>query len=308
MTSGSSTFSLAPGATKKLTLQFTGSGSTGNKLFEGNLVFTSNDPNQSSTVVQLEGFWQHFSENNEEPSLPQLVNNLLGYSTTIVGAGQVLDNGGQVVAVGDEVLSPFWLRADPSLPVSVLQLAAWHTEGNPAVFKWYPQGSSSRNVLFTEDGDNSQSFFPLQQGTTAVSAGSFNPGTSAFALKVDGEGSDDTMNVQEHPGGGWGHHVRFWPVKDRDGNLIPNTYIMAIDYNGVNYDYNDNVYLVSNMKPAASSGAAVPQSLASLSASALPPTTTTPTTTTPTTTTATTQGMFSSSPVDAAKKLLDELL
>ena len=30
---------------------------------------------------------------------------------------------------------------------------------------------------------------------------------------------------------------------------MPNTYLMAMDYAGINYDYNDNVYLVSNIKP-----------------------------------------------------------
>lgn len=32
--------------------------------------------------------------------------------------------------------------------------------------------------------------------------------------------------------------------------VIPNAYIMAMDYAGINYDYNDNVYLITNIKPA----------------------------------------------------------
>ena len=46
-----------------------------------------------------------------------------------------------------------------------------------------------------------------------------------------------------------GHHVRFWVARDREGKIIPDTYIMAMDYAGINYDYQDNVYLVSNIKP-----------------------------------------------------------
>src|SRR5439155_27267697 len=174
LTAGSTSFSLAPGATKKLTLQFNGSGSTGNKLFTGNLTITSNDVEQPTATVQLQGFWQQFSEHSQEPLLPQIVQ-MLGYSTVIVGSGQVLNEGGKVDAVGDEVLSPFWNRADPSSPVTVLQLAAWHTEGNTAVFKWYPKGSTSRNVLFTTDGDNAHSFFPLALSSGAVGGGSFSP-------------------------------------------------------------------------------------------------------------------------------------
>ena len=56
--------------------------------------------------------------------------------------------------------------------------------------------------------------------------------------------------MQEHPGGGWGHHIRFYPLRDGNGNLVPNTYLLVIDYNGVNYDYNDNMYIISNIKPA----------------------------------------------------------
>jgi len=46
-----------------------------------------------------------------------------------------------------------------------------------------------------------------------------------------------------------GHHVRFWPVRDRQGALMPDTYLMSMDYSGINYDYNDNVYLISNITP-----------------------------------------------------------
>ena len=36
---------------------------------------------------------------------------------------------------------------------------------------------------------------------------------------------------------------------DRGGEPIDNTYLMVMDYSGINYDYNDNVYLVSNVSP-----------------------------------------------------------
>ena len=42
----------------------------------------------------------------------------------------------------------------------------------------------------------------------------------------------------------------FFPARDRQGNLIPNTYIVGMDYLGINYDYQDNLFLVSNIKAA----------------------------------------------------------
>ena len=39
-----------------------------------------------------------------------------------------------------------------------------------------------------------------------------------------------------------GHHMRIWPVRDRAGAIVPSTYLVAMDYSGINYDYNDNVF------------------------------------------------------------------
>jgi len=46
--------------------------------------------------------------------------------------------------------------------------------------------------------------------------------------------------------------VRFWPARDRAGNRIADSWLVSMDYSGINYDYNDNVYLVTNMKPEGS--------------------------------------------------------
>jgi len=46
-----------------------------------------------------------------------------------------------------------------------------------------------------------------------------------------------------------GHSVRFYPARDREGEFIPNTWLMVMDYHGVNYDYNDNTYLITNIRP-----------------------------------------------------------
>jgi hypothetical protein len=46
--------------------------------------------------------------------------------------------------------------------------------------------------------------------------------------------------------------MRIWKARDADGNIIPNAYIIGADYLGTsytNYDYQDNVYYVSNVRP-----------------------------------------------------------
>jgi len=68
-------------------------------------------------------------------------------------------------------------------------------------------------------------------------------------LRVDNEWSDPTKNVQEKSGGGYGHHLRFFPVRTLSGLLIPDTYLLVMDYQGINYDYQDNIYIISNIRP-----------------------------------------------------------
>jgi hypothetical protein len=174
----------------------------------------------------------------------------------VVGANQRLAQAGFVTAVGDEVLSPYWQRPDTTKPVGVRQVAAFHTQGNTATLYWFAKNSpNTATTLFSSAGTDAQTLLPhLANGGSSPAAGSFNP-TGAFGLRVDAENSDPTLNnatPDRSQGciGPCGHHVRFWPVKDRSGAIVPNTYVMSMDYSGVNYDYNDNVYLLTNVAPA----------------------------------------------------------
>jgi hypothetical protein len=231
-------------------VQFNGSSTTGFK--GGSVSIASNDADEPVKIIALAGYHQRMPEGGFESPLAGIINTLFGFGTVIVAAGQDINTGGKRTAVGDEVLSSYWRRAKTSLPVTVKQLSAFHTQGNVAVFNWFSQGSTSFKKLFTEAAVDAQSLYPRQEGNLgAFAAGSFTPsGSTAFGFKVDNESSDDTKNVQEQPGGGWGHHVRFYPLKNADNALVADTYLMVMDYNGVNYDYNDNVYIITNIKPA----------------------------------------------------------
>jgi hypothetical protein len=230
-------------------VQFNGGSTTGYKT--GTLTISSNDVDEPTTIVNLAGYFQRKPEGGFESPLANLVNTVFGYQTNIVNAGQNINTGGQAIAVGDEVMSGYWQRAYATDPVIVRQLWAFHTQGNTAALKWYLKGSSTQTTLFTSAGVDAQTFFPRETDLKTPAGGNFTPGANAtFGFRVDNEWSDDTKNVQEHPGGGWGHHMRFFPLRDENGNLVPNTYLMVMDYNGINYDYNDNAYLITNIKPA----------------------------------------------------------
>jgi hypothetical protein len=252
---------LHPGDTLPVVVHFIAQ--TKPNLNSGTLDIVSDDPLQPDVQFTLSGFWQEQKKTIYEPRVDEIAR-LFGYTTTIAGPGQQMDERGLVHAIGDEVLSPYWVAADPSQPVTVKQLAAFHSEGKQD-FAWYPEGSPTafQSVPGTlTNADSYQTIFPvLDADPTVESAGSFAPGGS-FGIKINGERSDDTLNyrttdINHGCPKPCGHHMRFWPVRDASGAIVPNEWMMSMDYNGkttgqtfhVNWDFNDNVYLLGNLRP-----------------------------------------------------------
>jgi N-acetylneuraminic acid mutarotase len=237
------------GGSLDLTVKFI---ATSGRVTNGTLTIQSNDPAAPTQTVQLSGYWQSVSEGGKEPTLAEIAQ-VFGYATALTYPGQQLNQQGFVRATGDEVLSPYWTRADTTKPVSVRQLASFHSCFNTATLKWFQKGSTTKTAVFTTSGQDCQSLLPRKSNLTDPAQGTFSP-SGTFGLAVDNEQSDPTLNSSTTDAskgcpGPCGHHVRFWTLRDRNGAIVPNTYLLSMDYSGINYDYNDNVYLVSNMKP-----------------------------------------------------------
>ncbi len=227
----------------------------------GTLTILSNDAARPSRVINLAGYWQYQSENENEPGMATIANLIYGYGTNIGAAQGLPNNGSTPVYYGEEVASGYWNSADPTLPVSVRQLAVYHNEFDHTVtpmqptstiIGWYPQGSSIR-WLFQDQTGEAQSLLPHTSGsTTNPAAASFSP-SGSFGWNIDGENSLDSANTSDISLGRSGHAMRFFPVRDGAGNLIPNTWLVTMDYEASSFengDYQDNVYLVTNMRPA----------------------------------------------------------
>jgi hypothetical protein len=236
---------LAPGAQVSVGVVFV---ATSGNLHYGAMDIATDDDTQPVKHIELAGFWQRLSEHGQEPSLGELLE-LFGYG---VDLGAPLNHQGHVEAIGDEVLAPYWRRVDETQDVVVRQLTSFHTYPASATIRWFDKGSTTLHTLFTHDPVDGQSILPRKRGGGAA-RGTLAP-EGAFGLKVDSEWSDPTLNDQTADQGNGcvgacGHHMRAWPAKDRDGVVIANKFIVAMDYSGVNYDYNDNVYLISNLRP-----------------------------------------------------------
>ncbi len=247
-------------------------------IYSGTLTINTNDPVHATESVNLEGWWQYEDERDMEPSLTSIVNNLAGYDTQIptTPANELTQtNAATATYYGEEVNSPYWTMADPNNPVSVLELAAWHQQSyiaaatgaetdNPQTFAYYAAYTHTKTTLMTTSGVDAQTFLPhplvngveVNENATANFTASGN-----FGFVADGyEYSDDSMTPQQVTnadgtgfGTGGGHVLRFFPLRLSTGKLVPNTYIVGLDYNaipGQNFDFQDGVWIVSGIRPA----------------------------------------------------------
>ncbi|GAA4442860.1 hypothetical protein GCM10023188_43040 [Pontibacter saemangeumensis] len=237
-----------PGSAVELTVEFTAKNQGDRvKVLRGSLYISSNDDRIPKKEVRLYGLWQRAGEGNNEPDAQEIIS-AFGFKTN-TGYNQTdgSNNGESAIPGSDEIISPFFVRADASRPVEVIQMAAYHgccsqTES----FRWYDKGSSSTKTLFTHHGLDGQSLLPMKSGSsTALAQGTFNPG-KAFGFRAGSAYSDRTRNHKDKIG------MRIWKAIGADGNVIPNAYIIGSDYLGTeftNYDYQDNVYFVRNIRP-----------------------------------------------------------
>ncbi|MBA3303420.1 MAG: DUF4214 domain-containing protein [Acidimicrobiia bacterium] len=228
----------------------------------------SSDRGQPRDEVFLRGWQARDYENNVEPSRAEIVSTI-GY-TTNVGQGLPRDD----VNAGEEVRSAYWRRAGAGA-VELYPLARYaaRVSGDTGRTFWFPQGNSGdRRTLHIfpgcrcvdptlGTGGQNQKLVPEY---TAVGGGvgqtRFDPGTGAFGLAVNSSGelthSDDSLNTDG------GHTYRFWPARDRTGELLPNTWIVGQDLGASpenmgtkNYDYQDFMWVLSNATPAQPAGA-----------------------------------------------------
>ena len=225
-------------------------------VWNATLTINSNDPVNPARPVQLAGYFQYQSEKENEPGLQTIVNLMAGYQTVISNQQQpnYPEPASSPTYYGEEVVSPYWQQTDATQPIKVIQLDAFHQQiddsGNLTTphFGYYRRGNPFATWLIANDAMNGQTLLPHSNNGGPSTASLNISGT--FGWDLDGNYSDDSMNTV---GGGGGHHVRFYPVRDRSGNIIPNEYLAALDYGSVtfeNYDFQDNVYLISNIHPA----------------------------------------------------------
>ena len=253
------------GGTLDVTVRFIAEDFNDGTLYESSLIINSNDGDESVKTIQLAGIAQGQSENGQEPLVQEIID-AFGFSTN-VAEGQ-MNQGGLVEANGDEVLSPFFQRADGESPIKITQLAAYHTQGDVARLFIHDVDSRDRDEVLAHDEQDGQTLLPrtLNNGDLLTTTTLDRDAPFGFFAEISGRQGyiswsdpdanlyEDTIDAIGTPGTNlnWdendGHLIRVYVAKDAAGNVIPNTYIVIQDYAGVNYDYNDNIFLVENVQ------------------------------------------------------------
>jgi methionine-rich copper-binding protein CopC len=220
-------------------------------ILNDTLTIVSNDSIAPTKKVVLHGIWQAAGEGLDEPYAQQIISTF-GYKTN---TGYEHDDGAidgkTVVPNSSEIDASYFIQADKSRPVTVHQLAAYHGCCSAVeTISYYAKDSTSTTRIFTHNNLYGQSVIPSIQGSsTAPAQGSFNF-ASSFGFKVGSAFSDRTKNVNGLIG------IRILKAIDAAGNIIPNAYILNCDYLGTeftNYDYQDNIYYIENIKPESGS-------------------------------------------------------
>ena len=240
---------IAPGASQNVMLFYSPTHTGLNSATDSaTLTINSNAIDSPVKTVQFQGIWQSYpvatpASVSTEPTLQQIIG-AFGYTTNIANAGQSLNQAGAIQTAGEEVLSSYWQPGgyqspDRRSPVG----ASFHAQGVSSTLYWFNQGSpTSYNTILSTAVNDAQSLLPLQNDTTfAAASGTFST-NNVFGFNIDKkESSDNTLNAHATTAD-QGHHLRFYPARDRSGNLIPNTWIMAMDYTSGSFNYNQNVY------------------------------------------------------------------
>lgn len=221
------------------------------------LTITSNDPDQPTTKVDLVGLNANNITGQFEPSVSEIFRSF-GWGINVGTEAQRL--GGTKTLLGDEVYSPYWVRADASQSVELFPIAVY---SNPSTITHDGVGFRLKssfnkiNPLYAlpggEDpaGGENQKLLPnISVGgqSTAPTSNTvdFNP-NSPFAL-TRGEGTtDDSKNGLDKT-----HEWRMYTLRNENGVIVPNTWVATSDTGLAlkkNFDYNDNVYLLRNARP-----------------------------------------------------------
>ena len=261
---------VAPGRSLDVQINFVTDDGPAKRVVSGALVLESNAANPADGKASFRGAYHTLTEGNNEVSAQQVFE-AFGFTTQFgrnergelvtrpssdYPTAQDVDAGRE----GDMILSRFFVQADPSRPIQMIQLSALHApSGAPTELRDTFSRSVLGGMLYNHGTLYHQTLLPNETNTSEQVAGDFTDRIDEpFQILIAGYrtsgGGLDNQNKNRLLG------VRVYLAKDRNGRVIPNEYILNQDYIGdkgcgeegsANCDWNDNTSYIINARPLA---------------------------------------------------------
>ncbi|WP_194977130.1 PKD domain-containing protein, partial [Aquiflexum lacus] len=265
---------IQPGAFKELLITFTANNQSNRTLMKEEITIVSNADNGQNIKATLHGANAAALEGNNENDA-QEVFDAFGFTSSM---RSIVNDDGTITPPnsnplrpssnmplaenidagyeGDIIFSPTFVQADPTKPVIGVQLSALHGPGsNGAQFVQVNGTGVVGGMSFSHNADWYQSLLPKNNAgnlTTDLA----NLINGPFRIAVAGYPSSGGNNLSGNRPDLLG--LRIYKAIDRNGNIIPNEYIVLQDFIGsgcgagsANCDWNDNTFYFKNIRPEA---------------------------------------------------------
>ncbi|MGB3798597.1 MAG: cadherin domain-containing protein, partial [Lewinella sp.] len=246
---GPTSLTLAPGESTSYQVTFAPSLNSSDLGYqEARMTFTGNGNAGEGFSVGLHGLKKAGFEGGEEPPLQDVVD-ALGIGINVGWTG--LTSNTNPSPMGEEVLAPLFEAAGPGR-VGITPVARY-SPAERLPFGWYTNlaGDISLNEVGVQLGEgdlpNAQTLYPaVEEGT----ANSFDPLGAFFGIYVKSNTFNRVNYTEDVLNSGIAHRSRVYPVRDRAGELVANSYLVTFE-DATNGDYQDYVYVLTNVKPYA---------------------------------------------------------
>ncbi len=204
--------------------------------------------------LDLYGLGSEGEQGENEPTLNDVVTTL-GYDVDVGSTD--LELGRIAASIGDEISASIFERAGTE-PVTLTVVARY---GPNEVFPYgffstpggeTPTGEVALSEVGTVAAEDAQRLLP----PVATGGTTFDPGSEPFGIYGQASGatqySIDDLNTGEIT-----HAMRVYPLKDRQGVLVPNSYLVGLE-EASNGDYQDVLFVLTNVVPFGEGGEEVP--------------------------------------------------
>lgn len=242
---------LKPGASIKFSLVFDPKSGASAGIKTG--LLTVQTTRGDSKSVRLRGIATTGLGGSNEPSLQRIMD-LYQYPVNVGDSDAASNALDEPPVTPNSALNIQRLTKAGAGVVTAYPIAAFIQVLDPSLYFGYYNGTdgSSKHQLFTLADTDAQTVNPNATGSLT-----FDPGSASFGLYTTFPGlsrtvySQSSLNTFETDSSARSK-TRFFPLKNKDGSTVANSYIVAVEdlEANIGVDFQDGVFVIQNVKPA----------------------------------------------------------